>query len=273
MTGRAGRLLGLVDLPTPKRRLLGSTPVFRPDRAAGGRQPADVVVVPDVFTAALDPVVERSAIDALTAAGYRVAVAPFRSSGKFDHVKGNRDRFAAAAKAQEALVRAITGQGATPVVVEPAVGLLHHHEYPAIRAGFPRSVRQLAEVLDQRLDRLDPSVGEGRRVSLLGHCTERATAPGVLEAWARVLAAAGYEVETPEVGCCGMAGIFGHEAANQELSRALFEATWAEPLTSSDRGAEARIAVATGFSCRSQAERFGATRPRHPAELLLHPPA
>ena len=272
LAGPAGRLLGLVDLPAPARRRLGDLPRFDPSSSAGRPSDSspDVVVLPDVFNAALDPAVERAAVGALDRLGYRVAVGPFVASAKFDHVKGRRQRFARAAEAQERLVRAVLAAGAVPVIVEPAVGLLHHHEYPGIRPGFPRAVRHLVELLDERRDRLaaDAPPGGGERpVTLLSHCTERATAPELPVAWVRVLAAAGYTVSAPPVGCCGMAGIFGHEAGNQGLSRALWDRTWAAHVDRPGRGSTDPV-VATGFSCRSQAERFGGRRLAHPVELL-----
>jgi Fe-S oxidoreductase len=109
-------------------------------------------------------------------------------------------------------------------------------------------------------------------VVLLGHCTERATAPESLAAWARVLAAAGYTVSAPVIGCCGMAGIFGHEIANQAMSRALWDMTWAAHAgpapSAADPASPAPLLVATGFSCRSQAERFAPAPLRHPIHLL-----
>lgn len=273
--GLTRRLLGLVDLPTAARRQLGDVARFDPG-SPGDQGPFDVVLLPDVFSAALDPVVERRAIELLGALGLRVAVAPFVASGKFDHVKGRRRRFARAAEAQDRLVRAITAAGATPVVIEPAVALLHHHEYPTIRAGYPRGVRHLVEVIDDASDRLADraTVGEGRAVTLLGHCTERATAPNVLAAWQRVLETVGYQVTTPDLGCCGMAGIFGHEADNQDLSRALWDATWADQVAGSKAdgtGPGGAVVAATGYSCRAQSTRFGGVRPVHPVELLVAP--
>jgi Fe-S oxidoreductase len=164
------RLLGLVDLPSPARRQLGAVAHFEPG-SADGRGRFDVVVLPDVFSAALDPVVERRAVELLTGLGLRVAVGPFVGSGKFDHVKGRRRQFAKAAEAQDRLVRSVTAADAVPVVIEPAIGLLHDHEYPAVRAGHARDVRHLVEVIDDARDRLAEraAMGEGRAVTLLGH--------------------------------------------------------------------------------------------------------
>jgi Fe-S oxidoreductase len=103
-------------------------------------------------------------------------------------------------------------------------------------------------------------------VKLFGHCTEQALAPDQTPAWARLLEAAGFQVEPVSTGCCGMAGAFGYDPAKQDLSRRLWEQTWAEPTAA---GAEAgdRLA-ATGYSCRSQARRFGPGQVVHPVQLL-----
>ncbi len=257
----AGRLLGLVDLPAPRPVTRG-----RRHRLAdfGPETEADLVLLPDVFSAALDPDVAHRAADVLTSLGYRMAVAPFVPSGKFDYVKGRRTAFAAAAEAQAGLVDSVLDRGATPVVIEPAVALLHHHEYPAVVADYPSAVRHLVEVIDERRDRL-PAATRPRPVTLLGHCTERATAPGSLPAWSRVLEAVGHSVTAPAVGCCGMAGIFGHERENQEMSRALWDLSWAADV---EAAATTGTVTATGYSCRSQTARFTGRWPSHPIHLL-----
>ncbi len=62
-----------------------------------------------------------------------------------------------------------------------------------------------------------------------------------------------------------MAGIFGHEAANQAMSRTLWDLTWAPQLDA----AGSRVVAATGYSCRSQAHRFAPGRPlHHPVALI-----
>ncbi|MEM7324280.1 MAG: FAD-binding and (Fe-S)-binding domain-containing protein [Actinomycetota bacterium] len=259
----AGPLLGLVDLPTPdrpSRAVAPDVPTFHPDLAV------DLVILPDVFTATLEPGTLATAVEVLRRVGYTVAVSRFVPSGKFDHVKGRRSAFRAAGLAQADLIAEVFDAGATPVVIEPAVALLHRHEYPAIVTGYPVGVRYLAEILHDRLDRIAP-VASPRAVTLLGHCTERATGPGWLPAWGDVLRAAGHTVTAPTVGCCGMAGIFGHERGNQELSRALFDLTWSEPVAAGRENPD-RVVAATGYSCRSQTKRLVGDRLQHPVHLL-----
>ena len=255
----AERLLGLADLPAPKGKRDTTLVKFT------GQPGFDVVLVPDVFTSALEPTTLTQAVRVLEMLGYRTAVAPFRSSGKFDHVKGRRGRFLNAVERQAELIRSISASGATPTVIEPAVALLHRHEYPSMLPSYPTAdVQSLVQLLLNRADRL-PQVGANASVMLLGHCTERATEPALAAGWADILRAAGYQVEAPEVGCCGMAGVFGHEAENQKMSRELWDMSWARQVA---EPAAART-VATGYSCRSQAKRFADAELDHPLHLLL----
>ena len=257
-----GRRLGLVDLPVP-RRPVGSLPPWRPE------ENVDLVLMPDVFTAVLEPTTVAAALEVLQRLDYTVGVAPFVPSGKFDHVTGRRAAFAAAAGRQAEAVEAIVASGAVPVVIEPAVALLHRHEYQRIHDGHPTGVQNLVEPITARMETIEAMAGRAgpdtaRPVTLLGHCTERATAPAWLASWAEVLRAAGREVAVPAVGCCGMAGIFGHEIENQEMSRELFELTWAPQLAP----VADRDLVATGYSCRAQAARLAGANLAHPAALL-----
>ena len=265
------RALGLVGLPLPEAGAGGGGQGLAVPFDAGlpRSQQVEIVILPDVFTSALEPATLSQAVGVLQSLGYSVARAGFVASGKFDHVKGKRAAFAKAASAQRDLVSAVVAVGAIPVVIEPAVALLHDHEYPNIVDGYPRgAVKTLVEVIEDRVDRLPPTGGE-RSVTLLGHCTERALAPDRSAGWRRVLEAAGYTITTPDVGCCGMAGVFGHERENQDLSAELFDLSWRHHLDPTTRpGANPVTAVATGYSCRSQVKRFAGQAVHHPVHLL-----
>ncbi len=257
----AGRLLGLVDLPVPKPP---STPGSPPPRFEPGLSQVDLVIMPEVFTTALEPDTLRRAVELLQSMDLSVAVARLVPSGKFDHVKGRRRAFEKSVRAQERLVRSIVDSGAQPVVIEPAVALLHRAEYVHTVAGYPGdAVRHLVEILDRHRDRIARSPAPAA-ITLLAHCTEQATAPESVAAWKRVLEAAGHTVTVPGVGCCGMAGIFGHEVENQSMSRALWDLTWATRID-----ADGTVPVATGYSCRSQAARFADRPVGHPLEHLI----
>ncbi len=267
--GRAESALGLVDLPAPPTAVNVTAAAFDP------ANPSDLVVLPEVFTARFEPATLEAAIDVLQRLGLSVSVARLVPSGKFDHVKGNRRRFRRAAERQARLVRSVLATGAQPIVIDPPVALMYGHEYPAVLESFPtaaggrRPVAGLVEVLAEHQERLEP-VQSPQAVQLFGHCTERSLAPQWVTQWRDVLIRVGHDVTVVETTCCGMAGVFGHEAKNQPTSKRLFELGWSDPLAAAGRGA-AGVPVATGWSCRSQAERFaidGSTLPTHPIHLL-----
>lgn len=107
-----------------------------------------------------------------------------------------------------------------------------------------------------------PSRGE-RAYRLLSHCTEQALRPQSAAAWKAILGHFGIAAEPVRTGCCGMAGMFGHERENQAISRRLFELSWRDAL-----GPDPKAALATGFSCRCQTKRLAGYRPHHPIEAL-----
>ena len=67
------------------------------------------------------------------------------------------------------------------------------------------------------------------------------------------------------VGCCGMAGTFGHDVDKVEQSKAIYSLSWEAEIkkrTSSE-------CLATGYSCRSQVKRIDGDVLQHPVQALL----
>ena len=98
---------------------------------------------------------------------------------------------------------------------------------------------------------------------LMAHCTEKTNVPASTRQWEQVFARLGLKLVTEATGCCGMSGTYGHEARNQEVSKTIFEQSWATKL---DKAGEA---LATGYSCRSQVKRMTEKQLRHPLEVVL----
>ncbi len=265
------RGIGLVDLPSiPRSVKTDDLRVFDPEDID-----LDVVVLADVFTSVLDRDELIAAVGVLESLGYRTAVSRLVPTAKFDHVKGLRKRFARAARRQRVLLEQIEHAGAVAVSLDPALALMHRHDYAKVDPTYPTAaVRPLVELVVDRLDRLSKTSAPVT-IDLFGHCTEQALAPKWIDQWASVLSAAGHDVRRVATGCCGMAGVFGHEAENADLSHALFEQLWRPHLARAENESttpestmpgstmpgstmpESRTAVATGWSCRSQAERHG----------------
>src|SRR4029077_5386460 len=123
-----------------------------------------------------------------------------------------------------------------------------------------KSVAENALLLDELVARLaadDPGVasifreGGGGKVLLHGHCHQKATAGA--DVTLAALRLAGAEVELIDTGCCGMAGSFGFEKENYQIS----EAMGALKIFPAVEAADATTQVAiTGVSCRQQIGHF-----------------
>jgi Fe-S oxidoreductase len=107
--------------------------------------------------------------------------------------------------------------------------------------------------------------GSGGPYRLLAHCTEANTAVVSLSDWIAVFERADLQLDILRVGCCGMAGTYGHEASHREVSERIYDLSWRPHLANAAAGE----ALATGYSCRSQAKRLDDTAPRHPLTALL----
>ncbi len=66
-----------------------------------------------------------------------------------------------------------------------------------------------------------PDLG-GEPWYLFGHCTEVTALPAATKQWADIFAHFGAKLENVSVGCCGMAGTYGHEVKNHANSLAIY---------------------------------------------------
>ncbi|MER9076734.1 FAD-binding oxidoreductase [Mesorhizobium sp. M0904] len=270
---------GLVDLPAlrPARGAIMPTDA---DIGTWSRLPLDVkrrtvLLVEDTFTGAFDGDVVHAARDLLGALGYEVHQITARPNGKPLHVLGMLDRFTRTASSARAYHGRLLDTGLPVVGIEPVAVLMHEVEYQMDRTTDsdggnrrPR-VRSLesflaAEIEAGNIGARDPR-SYGPIYALFLHCTEKTANPHASAHWKRIFSTFGLRIETPSAGCCGMAGLFGHEREHAVLSEKLFAMSWMARLADKR---EDQV-LATGFSCRCQAKRFAGFRPRHPAEALI----
>lgn len=252
----ASRRLGLIDLPEVSTAGAGAS------MSKGGRR---VLLLADSFLATFDGQVVDAAVRLLTRYGYRVTVSPVLPNGKALAVMGFRKRFERVAQSRHRRLARLVRNHEAVIEIEPAVHDMNGSEYARLGVRC-ENLTSLDLFLAEELasGRLEPAKLVNQSTwQFFSHCTEIATDLQVPRRWKDIFEAFGLGLQYIPTGCCGMAGFFGHEAANQSISRRLFDMTWKEPLESA--GARS---VATGFSCRCQAERFGGHRPRHPIEVL-----
>lgn len=253
------RRLGLIDLPRPRpgfARLARRYPL-------AGASPGEesVVLVPDPFTPLFEPELWQATVTVLERLALRPRIAPLLPCGKARYNRGFRRGYTRQRDAVLRLLQPLADRGLPLVSLEPSHLHLLRQDYRD-DGGPTLPVLSLPEWLNTVLPASSPPLRE--RWRLLGHCTDRTQAPGAAADWRALVQRFGVELDTPETGCCGMAGTYGHEVEHQAESRMLFEASW-QPLLEREGQSEPDRIVATGFSCRSQVRRVGA------AHDVVHP--
>ena len=223
---------------------------------------------PDTFTNYFEPEVGIAAVEELEAAGFHVQVPrghvccgrPLYDYGFLGLARRYLRRTLATLREE---IRA----GVPVVGVEPSCVAVFRDELVKMLPDDEDAKRlrkqtfHFAEFLS-RDDGYEPPQLAGRAL-LHGHCHGRATNGFTPEQ--KLLERVGLEVETPDSGCCGMAGAWGYEADHFEVSRACAERVL---LPAVRDAAPQTLLVASGFSCRSQVEQLAGPKPLHVAQVL-----
>ncbi|MDT8447938.1 MAG: FAD-binding and (Fe-S)-binding domain-containing protein [bacterium] len=233
----------------------------------------DVVLIQDSFTSFYEAKTVGHLHELCELLGYRLWLLPHFPNGKALQVKGMLEAFAKVAERNHRLLERASYLGLPMIGLDPAVTLTYRDEYPKAlglkHAGYQVWLPQewLAGVVDQQAARLSALAPAEFSARLFGHCTEKALEPQSQKLWQSVFKAFGISLKLEEVGCCGMSGIYGHEAKHYSQSRQIFDLSW-RPKLEGDPDPGLRL-LATGYSCRSQAKRLMGQRPAHPLVVLL----
>ncbi|MBS1052843.1 FAD-binding and (Fe-S)-binding domain-containing protein [Gluconobacter kondonii] len=259
--------LGLVDLPHLRPlRLKAGSQVSRSWLQRNRSNPRAVIVMQDSFTGSFDGGLVEKVHALLTQLGFDAKLTPVWDNGKARHVLGFRKGFGVTARATLKKLRALAEFDIPVVSLDAATGLMFTQEYREVAGNSPiPAVLPLEVFLRQQIGQGTlqplPASRDKPRMTVISHCTEQAARPESAGDWAFVLQHYGVPVEAGKAGCCGMAGLFGHQKEHAGMSRDMFKQNWA-------RKVEAPV-LATGFSCRCQTKRMAGIRPSHPAETLI----
>lgn len=228
-----------------------------------------VVIVQDAFTSYFESELVLDVIDLLGRLGFHVLVVPFKPNGKPLHVHGFMKAFEKVARNNASMLKSLTDSGLPLVGIDPSMTLTYRQEYAyALPEAELPQVKLVQEWLVEQGAALE-AAAEGLPTSeyrMLAHCTEKTSATPSIRSWQAIFAALGQTLEVIPVGCCGMAGTYGHETANYQTSQRIYDLSWREPVN--DAGNRGKL-VATGYSCRSQVKRFDQQRIPHPLQALL----
>ncbi|QIZ76405.1 FAD-binding and (Fe-S)-binding domain-containing protein [Ferrimonas lipolytica] len=225
-----------------------------------------VLLVQDPFTSHYDALVVEQALHLLSKLGFNAILVPYLAHGKPQHIKGFTNLFKKTATRTTEVLNRLTTYGVPMVGIDPAMVLTYQDEYVeslGIKA-IKFEVQLLAPFLLSHLSRWQAVPTSGKKFRLMGHCTESSVRPQGAAEWQKLMSHFGAELNLVSVGCCGMAGTYGHEVANLEISKQLYQMHWSGPLYQGDGEA-----LVSGYSCRSQVKRLDKRQMRHPLQALL----
>jgi FAD/FMN-containing dehydrogenase/Fe-S oxidoreductase len=224
-----------------------------------------VCIVQDPFTSFYDAEVVESLVTLITKLGYEPVLLPFMPNGKPQHVKGFLKEFAKTAKNAADFLNQLDNLDLQMVGVDPSMVLCYRDEYEKV-LGEARGEFKVHLVHEWLLKLELPKVTQSKTqdYALFGHCSEKTALPVSEKQWQQIFQKAGLDLSAVSVGCCGMAGTFGHEASHIQESTGIYRLSWQQAIS---RYQPEQI-VATGYSCRSQVARFENFKPKHPLQIL-----
>jgi len=275
--------IGYIDTP------LLSVPTLKEKVAQAGYQAFDlttfqqmtveqrrkfVFIVQDPFTSFYDADVVFSMMVLIEKLGFSPVLLPFKPNGKPQHVKGFLNRFAKTAINTAEFLNQLHQLDVPLIGLDASLALCYRDEYKQT-LGSKRGdfhVQLAHEWLIIALDNLNrnhlvPTVKSNSQTEfkLFAHCTEKTALAGSEKQWSEIFNKFGLSLLSESVGCCGMAGTYGHEKVNFENSKGLYELSWQPKIAA----LEPEQILVTGYSCRSQVKRLGEVKTRHPIEALL----
>lgn len=273
------RYMGLTDSPKISRLKLKkemarrgvrlATPLAIESLSPKDRQRA-VIVVQDAFTSYFETELVLDTMEMLTRLGFQAYLAPYMPNGKPLHVHGFMRAFHRAARKNLDMLQSLSFYGLPFIGIDPSMTLTYRSEYTKA-FGKDRQVPNI-QLMQEWLAKQEkhltnqPLICEPSTYHLMTHCTEKTNAAASIKDWQRVYEILGLKLKIENVGCCGMAGTYGHESANKETSKKIYELSWKERVNNPELKGKL---LATGYSCRSQAKRLDDTSLPHPAQALL----
>jgi FAD/FMN-containing dehydrogenase/Fe-S oxidoreductase len=251
-----------------------SLPRFRRDafRDAEARHDGagqEVILFADTFNRYYEPENLRDAVTVLGAAGFRVTPAAAADSrplccGRTYLAAGMVDE--ARAEARRTL-EALSGSDAPVLGLEPSCLTTLRDEFLSLLPGpQAEALAARAELATAFLAKRDlPLKPAGvARAHIHGHCHQKAFG-GFAPAVQGLRRIPGLTVTPIASSCCGMAGSFGYEARNLEVSRAMAELSL---LPAVRAAAPEDVILADGTSCRHQIRDLGGREAMHSIRLL-----
>jgi iron-sulfur cluster protein len=239
-----------------------------------------VVMLADTFTNYGSPERGMAAVQVLRAVGVDVVLSPSIPDGRAAMSQGMIDTARSQARAMASMLQPYLDAGRKIIVVEPSVLAMLRFDVKhlledetAITELASNSFDPLQAVWDiareSGLDiaKLFPASKSrfGTKLFYHAHCQQKTC--NAASQTIDLLRAAGFDVVTSSVECCGMAGSFGYKHDYYELSMAVGADLFGQVRQAEEDGGP-RVLVASGISCHEQLMAGMGRTVSHPAEVL-----
>lgn len=227
-----------------------------------------VVLWPDTFTNNFEPEVARAAVEALESAGYAVSIPDNPvCCGRPLYEYGMLGRARRYGRRNLHVLRDALAADLPIVVLEPSCLSVFKDEMVNLFPDDPdatklaRNSYSLDDFLIERLDYEPPHFA--RTAIVHGHCHQKAL--GGIDSELKLLHRMGMQTQTPDSGCCGLAGSFGYEAGHYDVSMKIGEHVLLPKVREAD---DDTLIVSSGFSCREQIQHGTGRVAIHPAQVV-----
>lgn len=262
----------LVSYPTLRQGLqIRNSPKFDIERLLNltpSEKKKSVILLQDAFTSFYESPLVLATYDFLQKLGYNVYIPDFFPSGKPTHVKGFLPEFKAIAHKNAQFLQQLNKLEIPLIGIEPSIVLTYRDEYPKIlNFNQPLPPIYLLQEFILNLSKYLPKITGYYPYFLFGHCTEKTSVLTSQKQWQQIFKAMGLELNIVNTSCCGMAGIYGHEAEHYQQSQEIYNSSWGRIISKINHHNQILV---TGYSCRSQIKRFSNFTPLHPIQALLN---
>jgi len=252
-----------------KTRVPGAEGEAGIDPSLSGSTQKEVILWPDTFNNYFHSETARAAVDVLRHAGFKVIVPRQQlCCGRPLYDFGMLDR----AKRYLRNVMQVLGnqidRGTPVVVLEPSCASVFRDELHNLFPSDPRASRLRSQtfLLSEFLEHHAPGFQIpqfSKKVLLHGHCHHKALM--TMKDEESLLRKMGVDLQSLDSGCCGMAGSFGFEKDNYNVSLAVGERVL---LPAVRQATPETLIVSDGFSCREQILQSTGRKALHLAEVL-----
>ncbi len=223
-----------------------------------------VVLVSDWITSCYEAELQISIYKFLSLMGFNVFVLEGIENGEPLNLKGCLQEFKQVAKKSAAVLLKIQQHQFPLLGIEPSMTLVYANQYTEV---LPQKELLQVNLVQHWLAKQEFKAIKchqpNHKIFLILHCSEKTANSEYGDQWLKLFQKFGLEVELVDVGCCGMAGMYGHEVEHVASSKALFKMSW-EAYTRQNC-----TLLATGYSCRAQIRRCTQQRVLHPIDFLL----